>query len=281
MAMKIEGISYKDKIAEMLRDRELLDVLIEDIQKFEIFKNMLRFLISPPRPSEVYVQYLSPQADYPVNAGNRIDAHVRDLLRNGGSDDPRLWGGIIQLLTVKLKRDFDDSIIPAFFKRPAFLAHHEKKARALARSKMGSPRTVARNLGVKNVAKLEELMIAAFLKRDSVAEGLARELSRAERMQLDGPALVKSLRGGGTPAPRKQPDTSDRKLEKCGFTRTSDPRLKDLVADLAESYMARDRVLVTAAFKRITAIEAPKTSAGKAMGLDALLKAMKTAKVIG
>ncbi|QPH52432.1 hypothetical protein [Pontivivens ytuae] len=279
MAYRIEGITYPDRIADILDDRVLLDLLKAETKDTRGVANMLRFLTSPPKPGDAYDLYLGPNASHRIDLSRSIATQVRDLAEGG---EPGQWVSLLRTVTTQVERAFDDTHIPAFFKSRRFLDHHNGKARAKAKKTTLAPRKVADTLGVRSTAAVEELMIAVNLGRDREADQLARKLIQSERLNIDRKKLLAALRRGKIPADGLAPDKVEvtaPKLRKCGFEKAADTKLQEAVTEFAQACLAQDKILIRIAYKKIRKIEPAKEKIRDQADSNAMIKVMRQHKV--
>lgn len=192
MTKTIEGVSYPDKMRDILKDAPLLAVMRKSFSSIPELKNSLAFIEKPPAPSRVYVDYISPSASISVMVPDRISRMASEILKNGGSDDLRYWKKITEMMRNDIINLLDKQYVSVFFTRQVFADYHEPKAIALAKKKMGNPQVVAKKLGIKNASMLSDLMVANALGRKKLAASLAAALANKEKQPgLDAKALMK------------------------------------------------------------------------------------------
>ncbi|MBD8891278.1 hypothetical protein [Roseibium litorale] len=271
MPYTIDGLKYPDTLKGVVQDSELTTVMIGSFKGIKPYQNMVRFYRSPPKPSRAYTEYLADDAPGYFQVPDRIRRHITDLMKNGGSDDPKSWQGITELTVSWIEQYFKKEVLPVFYTRRLFEIYHDKKARAFALKKIGDPKKVADKMGITDVDTLQEMLIAQPLGRKAEAAKLSAKL------KADG-AKAKNGKDAKVGKPPKS-DASIRKLKLCGFEKAGEQKLRDAVGEMAEAYMAEDLVAARAAHKKVLNVE-PKTSMAGKNSFDGLIKLLKQFKVI-
>ena len=271
MPYTIEGLKYPDTLKGVIQDSDLTVVLIGSFKGIKPYQNMVRFYRSPPKPSQVYTHYLAEGAPNYIQVPDRIRRLVTDLLKNGGSDDPKSWQGITELTISWIEQHFKKEVLPVFYTRRIFEIYHDKKARAFALKKIGDPKKVADRMGIADVDTLQEMLIAQTLGRKAEAAKLSAKL------KADG---AKNNTGKGAKTGKSaKADVSIKKLRLCGFEKAGDNKLRDAVEEMAQAHMADDLVAARAAHKKVLNVE-PRTSLAGKSSFDSMIKVLKQFKVI-
>ncbi|SFI68630.1 hypothetical protein [Albimonas pacifica] len=299
MARKIDGISYPDKVMDILKDRTLAAVLREDCSGVQTMVNALDFLASPPKGRAIWDDHLGPKAKKPVlitgmmkklaaqaELAERLAAKKpadltpderRTLDRIAMTD--RDWRGMVEIETANLRNFFDRRIMDAFFTRPTFRAHHQARRLAEAKKTMGDPKKAASLLGVKDPRKLEALMLAQALGDEAGAKKAAAALVSAEKLPMTPEAAMASVRTRKPPVKKKATiDASTKKLQLCGFRNCGDPRLRELAKRTATAFATDQMSAAKGLYRQLRQLEG-KSLAGNT-DFDAMMRVFVDRKVI-
>ncbi|SFO40031.1 hypothetical protein SAMN04488056_105203 [Cohaesibacter marisflavi] len=285
--MKKDRITYPDGILDLLKVPELRRLIRQDMGSSPLLANELEFLLSPPIPSEVYVKYLSPDAENPVKVADQIRQAASQMMRGTSSADLDKWSKIVALMRKDIIKRFDSKIVPAFYQRDIFRKWHEQTAIAKAKANMGDPKKVAKKLDLDehyDANILEKYMIAQALGRTDEAakiekklrEGHATDLRHIEhqvRKRKEKEAT------GKTEAERTGVDLTPAKLLNCGFRNVSEKKLREAIMKFSTAVLTAKKADQKAFFKKIQALE-PESGIARNMTIENLVKTMRKKGVI-
>ena len=170
MAKKIDNKTYPDKIGDVLKDKDFLEV-VENWAKDrdKVAADMLMCVQTNMEPDRFYEHFLKKGARHPIS----VDATLRKAMEKLASEDDfenKIWKHLLIPNTKKacLKTLEDDSL-PRFFKSAEFKLHHNPDVK-------GSSAKVAKLLGVENDDTLKDLMTATALGREQDVKTLSAKL---------------------------------------------------------------------------------------------------------
>lgn len=282
MASKIAPILYPKTIQELVTDPDLLEVFHPFAKKVPQVWNMVDFVDEKPSPKSIYSVYLAPNASLPVPVTGKLAAEVQALHAREEAGEAVDWAGLAKALEKEFLKILNSQILPAFYKSKPFEALHKQNVLKAAREAMDNPQEMARKLKIKNVKRLETLMLVVTLDEMDKAGSLADKLIRAEKLSLDKKALLAALKSGKVPdadAKPKKMNVTPQSLRDCGFSNPEDKILQKAVKELVKAVHENDRVLFLARTKEVCKLE-PRGAPIAKMSPQLLLKTLFKAKVL-
>nr|WP_319514888.1 hypothetical protein [uncultured Cohaesibacter sp.] len=285
--MKKDRITYPDGILDLLKVPELRRLIRQDMGSSPVLANELEFILSPPIPSEVYVKYLSPNAEKPVKVADQIRQAASKMMRETSSADLEKWSKIVALMRKDIIKRFDSKIVPSFYQRDIFRQWHEQAAIAKAKANMGDPKKVAKKLDLDeryDAEKLEKYMIAQALGRTEKAAKIEKKLREAHAIDLRHIEHQVRKRKekeakGKTEAERTGVDLTPAKLLNCGFRNVNDKKLREAIMKFSTAVLTAKKADQKAFFKKIQALE-PESGIARNMTIENLIKTMRKKGVI-
>ena len=279
MAQKIDGLSYPSTVAELLANRELSRMMLQTYTSNEV-KNRIKFLVNPPKPSAVFVDYINSNAPNKIDLPNHIKAMATDLIQSN-DHDLKLWGGIVDLVEANCRNYIEQDIIPDFFDVKScqvFKAHHTQRLLTAAEKKFGSADNISVRLNVSDMAALRGVMVCMIKGDKSGAVACAKVAIRSGKLTASPAEFLDAIKNktGLTTAGAFEVDV--KKLKLCGFDKP-DAKVRNRVEDMVNARMSGDKTTAKAIFKRLQK-DAAKNSFLNTETIESLFKTFKRYKVV-
>ncbi|SHL68997.1 hypothetical protein SAMN05444272_1228 [Roseibium suaedae] len=199
MTTTIDGIAYPNTLVEISRNKTFCyEFLLSFKGKKEIY-NMLRFVLFPEKPTDIYFYYLSKSAKYkfklptPIMKAVETYAPTKDFGSSG-------WADVVSQIHRHARAQVQQKkVIEEFFSSRAFQKMHQKETKAEDQKlvkKFGNPTMVAVRAGIKYAPEVDEIIILLVKKQKNEAVAKAKVLLRKQGVKAKPEDLIKAFQSG-------------------------------------------------------------------------------------
>ena len=280
MPQKIDGITYPSTVAELMRDRDLLKLMMQTFTSPEV-RNRFRFMIKPPKADEVFSEYIAPRSRTPITLPRHITQNATEMV-NADEYDPGLWKGILDLVEANCRTYLETEVFKAFFNEktcPNFKSHHLVKLAAAGERKYGDANSIMARLNLTDAPAVKGLLAELFRGNRKGVHTLAVYAIRKARLNAVPESVIDAIKTGKGLTNAGAFEVDARKLSVCGFAKPKDPKLKNRVEDMVNAWMSGDKTTARKIFQLIQKDE-PRESFVQKDPIESLFKSFRKFKVV-